>query len=145
MRDVVTAVATFLKADAGVQAFISDGLPSPGYRVFRHELPESEAQSMPRPCIVVRKIPGIGGARGRVELERGVLQITCYGEQPQQAEELRGVVREALKYAQREVIGGTLIHGLDPSTSPNPGRDGEARWPFMDELYEFLASEIEVV
>lgn len=99
---------------------------------------------MPRACVVVRRISGIGGMGGRLELERGVLDVTCYGGQPQSAEELRQAVRAALKYAQRSVQGGTLLHGLESLTSPVEGRDGDSRWPYVIESWSFLASETAV-
>lgn len=147
MRDALTAVVDLLKDDAAVQALTTNELPGAelNWRVFRHELPRAEVKSMPRACVVVRRISGVAGAGGRLALERGAVDVTCYGETMQAAEELREAVRAALKDAVRRTFNGTLLHGLEPAAAPIAGHDGDARWPFVVETWTFLASEVEVI
>jgi hypothetical protein len=97
MMDVLQAAIDLLKADAGVQALVSDGLPVPSYYVFGQELPDGMVSLMPRHAVVLRRVPGLGGAKGTVRLEEGVLAAASYGETFKDAEQLRGAVRDCLR------------------------------------------------
>jgi hypothetical protein len=144
MMDVVQATIDLLKADAGVQALVSDGLPSPSYYVFGQELPESMVTIMPRHAVVIRRVPGVGGAKGTVRLEEGVLAAACYGETFKDAEELRGAVRDCLRAMTRRVVSETLLHSFEPATAPTPQREPDTKWPVIVEDFTFLASEVQV-
>jgi hypothetical protein len=144
MMDVLQATIDLLKADAGVQALVSDGLAVPSYYVFGQELPGSMVSLMPRRAVVLRRVPGLGGAKGTVRLEEGVLAAASYGETFAEAEQLRGAVRDCLRAMTRRVISQTLLHSFEPATAPTPQREPDTKWPVIVEDFTFLASEVQV-
>lgn len=141
MRDVTLAIVDFLKADSAVQAMVGDSVD--GYRVFGEELPGAQAASMPRKCVVIRRVSGTGGRGGSIELERGAVSVACFGETPLDAQSLRQTVANSLKYLFREVVAGTLLHSLEPLDSPASYRDPDMTWPYAVMSYQFLASEVQ--
>jgi hypothetical protein len=143
MMDVLQAAIDLLKADAGVQALVSDGLPVPSYYVFGQELPDSMVNLMPRHAVVLRRVPGLGGAKGTVRLEEGVLAAASYGETFKDAEQLRGAVRDCLRAMTRRIVNQTLLHSFEPATAPTPQREPDTKWPVIVEDWTFLASEVQ--
>jgi hypothetical protein len=144
MMDVLQATIDLLKADAGVQALVTNGEPAGAtYRVYGQELPQDQVASMPRHAVVLRRVPGIGGAKGTVRLEEGVLAAACYGETFADAEELRGAVRDCLRNMTRRIVSETLLHSFEPATAPTPQREPDTKWPVIVEDWTFLASEVQ--
>lgn len=133
-QDVLKAAISLLKADAAVAALVSA-------RVFGEELPTSEASSMPRKAVVVRRGAGTAGLGGYLEVERAPLDVFCWGETPLESEKVRQAVHEALKQARRQVRDGVLLHGFEPNGGPAALRDPDTQWPYTLSTWSFLASE----
>jgi hypothetical protein len=143
MQDTLAAVVQYLHDDAGIQAVFNDAVDVA--RVYGAELPQDQAEFMPRKAVVVRRSSGVAGIAGRTRLEVGFLTIVCWGETPEEAARLRGAVRDALRECIRRVVLQTLLHSFDPSSAPIQDRDAETDWPYVAEPWQFLASEIQAV
>lgn len=134
-KDITKALIDLLKADSAVAALVST-------RVFGEEIPQSEMTSMPRQCIVVRRIPGTTfQPRSVIELEGGSIDIISYGGSPIDAQTVRRAAYTALKFSERKIFAESLVHSIEPISSPESLRDVDARWPAVRETWQFIASE----
>ena len=136
MRDAVQAIVDKLKAEAAIISRFGADTP----RIYAEELPQSEAAAMARDAMVVRRVPGPAGY-ATATLERGAVDIACFGATRIEAETMREIVRTALKDLGRFVQSNTLLHWTKPSGAPAALRESDTRWPVVVETWEFLASE----
>lgn len=134
IQDHVTAVVEYLKADSDIVALV-------GTRVFGIELPEAEADFMPRKAIVVKQSGGAGSG-GWLEHSTPRMDVFCYGETPHQARTVRREVYDVLKQLIRTVIDSTLINSISPSGLPLDLRDPDTQWPVVFESYQVFAAEV---
>ena len=114
-----------------------------GERVFGTELPDDQAQDMPRPCIVVSAAGGAGsgpGARSRANWVANRLDCKCYGPTPYQSELLHNEVFRVMHKLERTVIDDIAIMDAVVAGGPLPGRDGDANsWPYTLGVYSVSA------
>lgn len=135
MPDAVKAVVSLLKADADVAALV-------GARVFGGELPESEQQSMPRACLVVRKAGG--GAIGTAWEDYGDLRfdVFSYGSTAHGADDVERAVHRRMKTFARVVSEGTLLHWARRDGGPLPLSDPNTTWRYVFSSWQVLVSEV---
>jgi len=121
IQNPITALLTYLKADAGVSALAAT-------RVFGAENPWDEAGSQPRYAVVVW--PSGGRPEHYVPLQPVRVDIECYGATPFQGMTLYLAVCEAMKNAARENVSDTLIHTATQSGGPLTNRSPDTHWPY---------------
>lgn len=136
MVDVTVAVVALLKANVDVAALV-------GTRVFGAELPEGEAENMPRKCIVLQSAAGGFGALMRTysKTANSRIDMRCYGETPFEAMKLYRTAHPVLKHLRRTVQGDVLIHAITPSIEASSLREPETLWPLAWASYNVLAAE----
>lgn len=133
---------TVLKEPEDIFALVGGDDPSVDTaRVFGIEVPKAEAISMPRKCITVRQ-SGLGGqVRGFVRLQQTLIDVSCYGETPYEAELLRLEVNRFLKDFRRRMSQGFLLHSFNLVNGPTHLREQQTEWPYVLETWRCLASE----
>lgn len=134
MVDPVTALVTFLKADAPVAALAST-------RVFGGELPRGQVAEMPRAAVVLKPAGGPGGY-GYIEFAKVRVDVDCYAATVRDAWTLHLAVRTALKQMRRNVTGGVLLHSADVSADGVTARDPDTDWPVTVSSYLVSVAEV---
>jgi hypothetical protein len=105
--DPVAALVAALKADAAVAGEVTD-------RVFGGELPPGEAGAMPRKAIVLKPSGGVSITSGtNVAHDTQRIDVFTYGATVAEAAALMSTVALVLRWTQREVWAGTLIHWVN--------------------------------
>lgn len=128
--DVIAALVDYLVADDP----IADATDA-GDRVFGHELPDSEAQSMPRSCIVVSEAGGFADGLPEV-LDRARVDVRAYGATLDQAKRLAVLVRLRMRALGRYVAAnGVLLHAASRSGGYIPLRETTGDWPLVLRSY----------
>lgn len=135
MPDPVKAVMTYLAADSDVAALIAG-------RVFGGDLPQAQAASMPRACVVVREAGG--GLLGSSWEDYGDirLDVFAYGATPHEAAQLRRAVYKRLKAMTRTVSETVLLHWAKLDGGPIPMFDVDTTWPYVWTSWQVLVNEI---
>ena len=142
------AIIRILLDAPGVQALVGD-------RVYGAELPEFEAQSMPRMTVVVTPSGGAAlgpGARSYARWVTTRLDVFSYGKDPLQAIQVYDAVYEVLTqltqtggellpdgsfdYARRAVLPTTVVKGAVVTGGPISTRDPDTDWPYCLGIYE---------
>lgn len=134
--DILGALLLYLRAQPEITALTNT-------RIYGIELPASEAQHMPRACLVVRFAGGVGPPYG-VALMTPRVDVWHYGSSPSQAQELWRRVYTALNAMSREVQNGTLLHAAQESMGPMSTREPDTDWPVVLESWQILASTVAV-
>lgn len=133
--DVIAALVSFLKADAGVAALV-------GTRVFGLELPAAEAGSMPRKAVLLQASGGVSLTAGTfAEHDTQRIDAHAYGETPFEAARLRRAVKDALKPLRRQVVDQVLIHWVEPAGGWATLRDPDADWPDAFQSFQAFFAE----
>ncbi len=131
-EDIVGAVVTFLKADAGVAALVAT-------RVFGLELPAAEAASMPRKGVVVASSGGSSFAAGSfIDHDTQRLDLFSFGETLFEAGRVRSAVSDALRGLRRGKIGTTLVHWIEPAGGWASQRATKLEWPRAFQSFQAL-------
>lgn len=134
IADTIKGLRLYLLADATVAGLV-------GTRVFGGELPDSEADDMPRACVVLNYAGGFADRWAYVELGEPRVDVRCYGTTPYVADQLYRAVHGALKHLTRTVLGGTMLHSASLESSVQGLRDPDTEWPFAFSSWVVLASE----
>ena len=142
-QDITLAIIALLAGDPDILNMVGFDINGRA-RVYCEEMPRCAAQEQPRFAMVVRRTPGSPGEGGRLELERGVVEIVSFGPSVMEAGRLSRAAHNVLKYMEREVHENVLLHDFDLVSGAQSLRDAEAGWPLVRESWEFLASENEV-
>ena len=122
-----------------LRQYLITNVSSVSERVFSEELPEGEAISMPRKCIVIKEAGGYGN-RGTLSVETQRVLITCYGEKPYDARSVRREMHAVLRGLLPQVIEGTdsesvkLLSAVE-SSGPLSFRDPDTRWPYTQSTW----------
>ncbi|RVK13440.1 tail completion protein gp17 [Sinorhizobium meliloti] len=134
--DIIKAITEVLKTDGNV-APLAEG------RVFGGELPEGEAQFMPRNVVVIQPSGGVSLAAGSfLNHDTQRIDLFSYGATPFEAEALRRLCRRALVNVRRRVVSNCLIHWIEPAGGFFAARDPDAAWPRAFQSYQvFYALE----
>lgn len=122
-QDGIGALIAYLKADATISALLST-------RVYGLELPEADAESMPRKAIVINAAGGIDES-SFIEAFKLRLDFFCYGETPFEAWEVYRTLQTVLKQMDRNVISSTLLFSVIHSAGPFSSRDQRTEWPVI--------------
>lgn len=131
--DVVGALRTFLKADAGVSAITSN--------VYGGSLPRSVDSAQPEASVVLRRAGG--GAIGRVnQFGDKRIDVDCYGANEKEASDLFDAVYAALKGMGTQVVDQVLIHWAACVVDGTSGHDPQTTWPVCIGTFQVLVSEI---
>lgn len=138
MVNVYKALIAYLKADTAVAGEV-------GTRVFVPELPQDQANSMPRRCVVIRPAGGPGRPGDYVRLTKFRIDVFNYGETANYALSVQRATHEALKNLDRDRHGDTLLHCADESSAPIWLRDPDGNWPLFLESWLVLASSVTAV
>jgi len=135
MSDPVSAIVAILKADSAVSALA-------GTRVYGEELPQAEADAMPRKGVVIRSSGGVSPVRGRMRHTGGRVDAICWAETPYQANLLNRAVFDALKSVLRRRValdaGGVLIHWIEDASGPLSLRDADTNWPAVTQSFQIF-------
>ena len=134
-QDPIAATIDFLQADATIAALISA-------RVYGLELPEGDAESMPRQAIVINGAGGVGQG-SFVATFKIRLDFFCYGEIPKDAWEVYLTLHTVLKQMDRQVVNSTMLMSFIHSAGPFPSRDQKTDWPVVIDTWilEFNTTE----
>lgn len=135
MPDPVKALMLLLLADADVAALV-------GSRVFGGELPEAEAVSMPRSCLVVREAGGGLLGTGWQQYTDVRFDVFAYGATPRDASILWRAVHRRMKTFARARYGSTLLHWAKPDAGPLPLRDPDTEAPYVFTSWQVLLAEV---
>lgn len=131
------ALRAFLLADAGIAALV-------GEDVYANEIPDVEAESMPRKLVL---ISSAGGAylsqanRSFLPIDARMKDVRCYGETPYEARRLWDEVNEALKNMRRHLRGDCLLYSATKIGGPTSLREPNVEWPLTFASYQVLAAE----
>ena len=133
--DPIGALVALLKADAGVAALV-------GVRVFGGELPQAEAESMPRKGVILRLSGGVNPVGGYVEATAERVDAISWGETSYEADQVSRAVRGALIRLRRQVVTvsgtGVLIHSAEQAGGRISVRDQETNWPAITQAFQVL-------
>lgn len=136
--DIIAGLIAVLKADAGVAALA-------GERIFGEELPEDQAQHMPRPCVVLQPSGGAPGGGGYMKHTAQRVDALSYGRTRGEASQLRRAVFACLKQLRRVTAetsaGGVLIHWVEDAGGYLTGRDPDADWPIAFQSFQAFYAE----
>jgi len=135
-ENIIAALMVYLRDNATIGDLV-------GARVFGVELPEAEAASMPRPCVVLKPSGGDSFAgRGTHRHETQRLDAFSYGETIFEAYKVSVAVYDALALLTRNRTGSTLIHWVNPAGGWTSNRDPDADWPMVFQSFQaFFALE----
>jgi hypothetical protein len=114
-----------------VQEWLADGpelAEAVAGRVFGHGLPDDEATSMPRPCVVVTEAGGYTDDLPE-EMDRARLDVRSYGATPDQAKTVAILVRRRMRELSRSVRNGIVISAPSRVGGYIPYREPIGDWP----------------
>lgn len=121
--DVIAAIVDYLAAGDLVDT-IDD-------RIFGHELPEAQADDMPRPAIVVSEAGGYADNLPEV-LDRARVDFRCYGRTLDEAKRLAVIVADRMRTLRRYAASnGVLLHAPQRSGGFLPLREPAGDWPLV--------------
>lgn len=144
IEDPLEATIVLLKGNAEMMEHVdkvgSDGA-SALIRIYGDEMPKEEADFQPRKCLVLRHVPNVQPIGGFLELQNTGFDAFTYGYSPKEARDLYGVLVQALKYADRQLIGNTLLHSYSQRMAPRAMREPKEQWPFVLSSWNCLSSE----
>lgn len=131
--DILGALVDLMLADVPVAALV-------GTRVYGGDIPRSEASSTPRKLMILRYA---GGAANNdfVELTEPRVDMICYGETPQAADQVRRAGHDVMKTLNRQAQSNVLLHRANHSGGPIPFRDPDTDAPASMNSYDVLAAE----
>ena len=131
----LAAMLVILRGTPEIQHLVED-------RVFDVELPEEQAQKMPRACVVLRRSGGgaIGpGARSYINWTTTRMDAFCYGKTPLEASFVHAAVEAVFVDLRRTLVatlvGDTLLHNAVIEGGPLDERDPDSGWPFTLGVY----------
>lgn len=131
--DILKALVDLMLADVPVAALV-------GTRVYGQEIPRSEASSTPRKLMILRYASGAGN-NDYVELTEPAVDMICYGETPQAADQVRRAGHDVMKTLTRKVQSSVLLHRANQLNGPIPFRDPDTDAPASMNSYSVLAAE----
>lgn len=131
--DVVTAVQSWL-ADGGALAEAAEG------RFFGHGLPDDEAQSMPRACVVITDAGGYTDDLPEA-MDRGRVDIRAYGETRDVAKRVAVLVRARMRELTRTVRHGVVLSAASRVGGYIPYSEPIGGWPAV--LRSYLVPYVE--
>jgi len=135
--DVVVGLKEWL-ADGAELAEAVEG------RIFGHELPDAEAPSMPRPCVVITLAGGFTDGLPE-EMDRARVDIKSYGATPDQAATVSIRVRRRMRELTRTVRNGIVISAPSRVGGYIPFREPIGDWPAFLRSYLVPFSDRRVV
>lgn len=119
--DIGVAIRRYLLSDAGVAAEVSD-------RVFIDDLPESENESMPRKCVILRSAGG-PDLRSYTDLQRQRFDVMAFGATRFEAGEVDAAVVYALHWMRRNVKEEAVLHSAVLSGGSTTFKAAQTGWP----------------
>ena len=134
--DPLSAICSLVREDTALAAIHSG-------RVFGIELPESEAQSMPRSCVVITHSGGLSsgqGARSTVPITTSRMDVKCFGQTTMNCSHLHWNVHYFLVNLTRTFIASSIIHSAVVSGGTLALRDPDTDWPYFLASYDIIAS-----
>ena len=134
--DPLSAICSLIRDETSLTA-IHEG------RVFGIELPESEAQSMPRLAVVISHSGGLSlgqGARSTVPIVTSRMDVKSFGATPVDCSNLHWNIHHYLVNLKRVLIADSLIHSIVVSGGTLPLRDPDTDWPYFLASYDIIAS-----
>ena len=137
MTDILDALRAYLLADDAVAALCES-------RVFAVELPQAQASTMPRSCVVITCAGG-PEKRGTDRIVRGRFDAHSYGETHHLAGQLDRAMYDALRRVRATRVGEVLLYNVLPSAGPMPMRDTDEGWPVFVRSMTVAADEREIV
>lgn len=141
MADLHEAVLKVLKEPQDIFDLFGSDASVDVVRAYGIEVPPDQAEFMPRKCIVVRQSGTGGGRGGYARVQKTLIDVSCYGETPHEAELLRLEVNRFLKDFRRRMSEGFLLHSFDLVNGPVHLREPQTGWPYVLETWRCLASE----
>lgn len=137
--DAITAVVEWLSLDTVLGAETLHDGDEP--RIFGGELPDDEAQYMPRACIVVSDAGGFSDRLPEV-LDRSRVDTRSYARTPDEAKALAVHVRRRLKELRRFVAeNGVVLHPAQRAGGYIPLREPVGGWPLVLRSYLLVYDE----
>lgn len=133
MTDIIAAVLTFLKADAGVSLLV-------GSRVYAGEMPRDEMDDMPKKIAIIRYAGGMEHNRF-LPIADPRIDVLSYGETYYEAGQVDRAIYDALKALNRRTVDDVLLHGVALSGGPYMLRDGSEGWPYQARSITVTADE----
>ena len=130
--DPVYIIVDFLANRPDVMSWAED-------RVYGEELDYNRPDQVP-PCIVVTASGGIS-PDWYVPVSNVRFDIKCYGNTIIQCQNVDLAVYAAMKYADRERAGGSLLFSARQESGPFTLRDPDADWPYRLRVYNVMVSE----
>lgn len=136
--NIEAGLVAYFKADAVIAVMI-------GTRAFGGELPEDEAQYMPRQALVIRASGGVQiNAESTVEHDTQRVDIFSFGPTPREAGRVARHVALAMRRLTRGVYGGVLIHWANPAGGSFAGREPVTEWPRHFQSFQVMHALNEV-
>lgn len=140
--DIIGALVTLLKADAGVTA-------AAGEHVYGVELPANATKDMPLDAILIQPSGGVSltaGSDAAVESQR--FDLFGYGATPFAADRMRRLGAAAVRSARRVTIdvGGhrVLIHWVNKAGGFFAARERDGLWPQSFQSFQVFFATQEV-
>ncbi len=132
----IVALKTFLEADVTLAALV-------GTDIFGGELPDTETESMPKPCVVIAPAgsPAGPGANSNLSFMSLRLDMKCYGTTPLLAWTVYLAVRDALKGLESAVHDTVLLYDASIESGPFNLRDADLQWPLVLGTFNLRVSE----
>jgi hypothetical protein len=136
--DAVAAVVEYLGADATIAEVTGSG-----DRIFGWELPDDQAQSMPRAALVISDAGGFHDGLPEA-MDRSRIDVRAYGATLDEAKRLAVLVRLRLKALTKWTSSlGLVLHAPLPAGGYIPLREPAGGWPLV--LRSYLVTYPEVL
>lgn len=138
--DPIAALIKILQDNPDVSALILT-------RVYGDELPRTDADSMPRKCVVL-KLSGGFASQDYMEHRTFRFDALSYGETPYEAGLVQRTVSPVLQKVgldNQRVHDGVLIHWVNRGGGPLSLRDPDTDWPLKFESFECFHAEAPIV
>lgn len=132
------ALRLFLLADPVVAPLV-DG------RVFANEIPDEEAEFMPRKTVLISSAGSayLSTANSSYQqVDARMKDVRCYGESPYESRRLWDAVNAALKNMRRHLRGDCLLYSAVKIGGPETMREPDDEWPLSFSSYQVLAAEV---
>lgn len=135
----IGAIRQYLLSESEINTLV-DG------RVFGIEIPDTEANAMPRKCILINSV-GTGNVNAGFGAYGNTLKdIRCYGETPYESARVYDAVKHYLKQLTRREVTPTgllpvLLYSAIPVSGSFTSREPDTDWPVTFGTYNIMISE----
>lgn len=130
----VKPLMTYLSLDPEITSRV-------GTRIYGNEIPNSEADNMPRHLILVNPAGTARVDRSRLNVALRLFDFRCYGPSMYESAYLFLLVARRLKLMERNLSEGVLLYDATQLTGRFTSREPDTEWPVSYGSFQIFLSE----